>query len=167
MGLFDFLKANKSKTETIVATPPKAGGVYNRRVKVQSVCESNSDGTSRQKILSEIYHKKGPFVKNIEIEIQGSAAKKENCLEVLVNGFCVGEVEDGMSAFISARKEDIVSIHSFKVDWTSPLDKDIEDSFYSLENCENMDFYKYRERKIQEKDREYFAKMKIAVRSKT
>lgn len=172
MGLFDLFKQKKAP----VAVPAeekktrgaKAPGTYTRRVKIENTDLINEDGTSRQKVLSNIYHKKAPFDKVLDIEMAEYQHNGMVAYSITVNGMCVGDASADMTEFITASKDRLLGISAFKVDWTSPLDEALEEETENsdLYDNENFDFYKYREKKIKEKDRVYSAKMKITVRSK-
>lgn len=173
MGLFDFLKPKKSADaqppETNKVADKKAPGSYNRRVKIKNVTLSNEDGTSRQQILSDIYHKKPPFTKQLDIMMQEFESDGAPAYRISVNGMCVGEAEDKMVGFISSSKDRLLGINAFKVNWFSHLDEKIDREIEEkgLDGDAEFDYDKYREKRIKEKDRIYYASIKISVRSKS
>lgn len=172
VAFFDFLKIKKAPTTPPVAkkTPKgqKAAGTYTRRVKIENTAACNNDGTSRQKVLSDIYHKKPPFDKVLNLEMTEYEQEGNLAYLISVNGIPVGDAASDMVAFISSSKERLLGINDFKVFWESPLEEEFSEAFDNGDfgDPENVDYYKLCEKKIKEKDRTYFAKMKILVRSK-
>lgn len=168
MGLFDFFKKKSSPSKpTAKSEPQKSPGVYNRRVKVVNSQSKNSDGSSRQKILADIYRKKEPFNKVLNVEMAGMEADGKITYLVSVNGMCVGEVEEGLTEFITTNRERLLGISDFRVSWTSPLEEVVGEELDNMDELpEDFDERKYYERRIKDKDRDYTARMKIKVQSK-
>lgn len=115
--------------------------VYNRRIKVAGVTFKNPDGTSRQKILREIYQKKPPFDKKLDIEIEEFEYEGAPAYYVKVNGMCIGTVASDMAAFISSNKSRLLGISDFHVDY-------------------------FTDEESEKPTRVYYARAKILVRSK-
>ena len=154
MGIFDFLKKNRRQDEVAPPTsptPPKEGStddgpsVYKRRVKVAGVTFKNDDGTSRQKILRDIYNRKKPFDKKLDVSFEEFEHEGNPAYYVMVNGFCIGVVEKSMSAFITANRSRLLCISDFRVNWFTDDDDDDDDT---------------------SGERTYYANAKILIRSK-
>ena len=130
--------------------------------------EKNEDGSSRQKILADIYRKTPPFDKSLDIELSGLDNGSGFNVPVFVNGACIGVVDEKMAKFLKENHDRVLGLFDFKITWESPLEEALEEELDNsvAELPENFDWYKYREKKIKDKDRIYSAKFKIKVQSK-
>lgn len=120
MGLFDLFKKKAAPEPTLTVTAreesaePKQSS-YNRRLKVVGVTFKNEDGSSRQNILKDIYQKKPPFDKRLDIEIAEFEYEGEPAYHVNVNGKTIGNVSRDMCYFITENKSRLLGVSDFKV----------------------------------------------------
>ena len=120
MGLFDFFKKKKPQEEPV--TKKESDGSYVRRLKIAGSTFKNEDGSSRQKILKDIYMKKPPFDKQLDLMIEQFEHEGAPAYHFFVNGQCIGSVEQKMADFITKNQGRIQQITDFKVDRFMPED---------------------------------------------
>ena len=118
MGLFDLIKKRPEPEPAPVpvepeTTPQKSS--YNRRFKVVGVTFKNEDGSSRQKILKDIYEKKPPFDKKLDIEISEYEYEGKPAYHVNVNGKTIGNISKDMCSFITENKSRLLGVSDFHV----------------------------------------------------
>ena len=107
MGLFDFLKLFKKEKpgKANPKTPAKqSDGTYIRKVKIVGSTFNNEDGSSRQEFLKDIYNKKPPFDKQLDLMIEQFEYEGSPAYYFFVNEKCVGTVEQEMANFITKNK---------------------------------------------------------------
>ena len=118
MGLFDFFKKKAEPEPAPVPQEPAAENQkssYNRRLKVVGVTFKNEDGSSRQNILKDIYNKKPPFDKRLDIEIAEFEYEGAPAYHVNVNGKTIGNVSKDMCYFITENKSRLLGVSDFHV----------------------------------------------------
>ena len=121
MGLFDFLNLFKKKVPE--KKPAKnSDGTYIRKIKIAGSTYDNKDGSSRQNFLKDIYNKKPPFDKQLDLMIEQFEYEGSPAYYFFVNGKCVGVVEQERANFIAKNKNRILGITDFKVDRFMPED---------------------------------------------
>ena len=120
MGLLDLFKKKKPQEEPHKKN--ESDGSYVRRLKIAGSTFENEDGSSRQKILKEIYMKKPPFDKQLDLMIQQFEYDGAPAYHFFVNGQCIGSVEQKMAEFITKNQGRIQQISDFKVDRFMPED---------------------------------------------
>ena len=120
MGLLDLFKKKKPQEEPV--TKKESDGSYVRRLKIAGSTFKNEDGGSRQKILKDIYMKKPPFDKQLDLMIEQFEYEGAPAYHFFVNGQCIGSVEQKMADFITKNQGRIQQITDFKVDRFMPED---------------------------------------------
>ena len=132
MGLFDFLNLFKKKVPE--KKPAKnSDGTYIRKIKIAGSTYDNKDGSSRQNFLKDIYNKKPPFDKQLDLMIEQFEYEGSPAYYFFVNGKCVGVVEQERANFIAKNKKNIGKLSQ----------DEIKNSAYEIfeSTLEGEDFY--------------------------
>lgn len=106
MGLFDFLFKNNNQPSKPTQNKPAQNGGYSKPIMtgnlnnveipkphVMRIKPAGVTFENRQEILKQIYKKKPPFDKQLNIEFRGVDFEGELAIEIWINNHMVGYVE--------------------------------------------------------------------------